>query len=241
MSTPPPPLPPESDTGPTAALPRLPWEERDRLGFVEAMVQTVRLLVTEPSQSFSRLRPDGDITSPMLFGILVSWICMLFSQLWSVLISSSLRSLFGGMEGFQELFRTPSALGIVAMMVLWPVMFVVMAFIGAGVIHLCLMLVGATEHSEQGFEGTLKVYVYATVAWFAMLVPFAGGLLMSLWHLVLQVVGYTAVHRTTQGRALLAVLIPTIVCCVCVLGTTMVFGAVIYKLVEQLMQQGGFQ
>jgi hypothetical protein len=241
MSTPPPPLLPESDSSPSVTTPRLPWEERDRLGFVEAMVQTVRLLVTEPSEAFSRLRSDGDLTSPMLFGIMVSWICLLFSQLWSVLISSSVRGLFGGMNGFEELFRTPSGLGLAGMMLLWPVMFVVMAFVGAGVLHVCLMLVGATERSEQGFEGTLKVYIYATVSWFALLLPFVGGLLASLWHLVLQVVGFTAVHRTTQGRALIAVLIPTIVCCLCILGTTLVFGAVIYELVERLMQQGGLR
>jgi hypothetical protein len=239
MSTPPP-LPPEIDASPTATLPRLPWEERARLGFLEAMVQTVRLLVTEPTEALSRLRPDGDLTSPMLFGIIVSWVCMFLSQLWNILLSSSVRSLFGGMEGFEEFFRAPSAFGLVGIMVVWPIAFVVLAFIGAGVLHLCLMLVGAMESSEQGFEGTLKVYVYATVAWFALVIPFAGGLVATLWHIVLQVIGFTAVHRTSQGRALAAVLIPTIVCCVCIVGTSIAFGAVIFALVRELIQQGGF-
>lgn len=238
MSTPPP-LPPETDVAPSLALPRLPWEERDRLGFVEALVQTVRLLVLEPTNAFARLRPDGDITSPMLFGIIVSWICMLFSQLWSVVLSSSLRGAFGGMEGFEEIFRAPSVFALVGTMVVWPIFFVVIAFVGAGVLHLSLMMVGATQTSEQGFEGTLKVYVYATVSWLALLIPLAGGLVVSLWHIVLQVIGFAAAHRTTQGRALVAALIPTIVCCVCVAGVSIVFGAVIVAVLQEAFAQGG--
>jgi hypothetical protein len=231
MSTPPP-LPPVMNPPPVPARPQMPWEQRDSLGFVEAMVQTLRLLVTEPRESFSRLRADGDITSPMLYGIIISSICVLLSQLWSFLLSSSLRSAFGGMEGFNELFRTPSAYELVGLIVVWPVVFVVMAFIGAGVLHMSLMLVGATESSEHGFEGTLKVYIYATVAWLALVVPFAGSLVVTLWHLMLQVIGFAAVHKTSQGRALIAVLIPTVLCCVCILGGAAAFTAAIFKFIE---------
>lgn len=240
MSTPPP-LPPTKDRAPSVAPPRLPWEERDRLGFVEALVQSVRLLVLEPSNAFTRLRPDGDITSPMLFGILISWICLLFSQLWSVVLSSSMRGVFGGMEGFEEVFRAPSVLALAGTMVVWPVAFVVLAFVGAGILHLSLMMVGAMQTSEHGFEGTLKVYIYATVSWFALLIPIVGGLVASLWHVVLLVIGFSAVHRTTQGRALVAALIPTIACCVCVAGISFVFGAVIVAILQEAFAQGGFQ
>lgn len=218
---------------PNATPPRLPWEERDHLGLVEGMVQSVRLLVTNPSDAFARLRSDGDLTSPMLFGIVVSWVCMLFSQLWSVLISSSLGGAMGEMEGLEQFFGTPGLFQIVVGLVVWPVMFVVMAFVGAGVLHVCLLMVGAMDQSELGFEGTLKVYIYATVSWFALIVPLVGGLVASLWHLVLLVVGLAAVHRTSQGRALVAVLIPTIVCCLCVVGAGAVFGAFLIQLINE--------
>lgn len=235
-----PPLPPEGGGEPPAPEPRLPWEERSRVGFVEALIQTVRLLVTDPNEAFSRMRPDGDLTSPMLFGILVSWVSMLLSQFWSFLLSSSFRGAFGGAEGLEELFRTPSVPELVGLFVLWPVIFVVIVFIGSAIVHLCLLLVGAMERSEQGFEGTVKVYLYSTVAWLAMIVPFVGGLVATLWSLVLQVLGYATVHRTSQGRALIAVLIPTIVCCLCSIGLGFIFGAVIFTMLEQIMQQGGF-
>ena len=238
MSTPPP-LPPESGVAPATTPLRLPWEERGRLGFVEAMVQTIRLLVIDPADAFSRLRSDGDLTSPMLFGIIVSWICILLSQLWNVLLSNTLGSALGDMEGWEMLFQAPSMLELMGVMVLWPVMFVVLAFIGAGILHLCLMMVGAMKKTELGFEGTLKVYIYATVSWFALIIPLAGGLVMTLWHVVLQVVGFAKVHHTSQGRSLAAVLIPIVVCCLCVIGTGVFFGAVLYKVLEELSQQGG--
>ena len=203
------------------------------------MVQTIRLLVTDPADAFSRLRADGDLTSPMFFGIIVSWACMLLSQLWNVLLSNTLGGALADMEGLELLFRAPGMLELIGIMVLWPVMFVVLAFIGAGILHLCLMMVGAMEKTELGFEGTLKVNIYATVSWFALIIPFAGGFVATLWHVVLQVVGFAKVHRTSQGRSLVAVLIPTIVCCLCIIGMGMLFGAVLYKVLEELIQQGG--
>ena len=201
------------------------------------MVQTIRLLVFDPAGGFSRLRQDGDLTSPMFFGIIVSWICMFLSQLWSIALSNTLRSALGDVDGFEMFFQAPSLVGLVGIMVLWPVIFVVTVFIGAGILHLCLMMVGAMAKSELGFEGTLKVYVYATVSWLALVIPFAGSFVGTLWHMVLLVIGFSKAHRTGQGRSAVAVLIPAIVCCLCVLGTGVLFGAAVY----QFIRQGGLQ
>jgi len=241
MSTPPPPpspyAPPES-SGSIAGSSRssdrrLPWEERDRLGIVEAFVQTVRLLVTDPTDAFSRLRPDGDLTSPMLFGIIVSWLSVLLSQVWNVLFMSSLGGLVRGLEGLER-FGAPSVVDLLVTLLVWPIIYVVMVFVGSAILHLCLLIVSATEKSEAGFEGTLKVYAYSTVAWLAAVIPFVGSLVLILWSLVLEVIGFTAVHRTSQGRALVAVLIPTIVCCLCGILGIAVFSAALFGFVQEL-------
>ena len=201
------------------------------------MVQTIRLLVFDPAGAFSRLRADGDLTSPMFFGIIVSWICMFLSQLWNIALSNTLRRALGDVDGFEMFFQAPSIVGLVGIMVLWPVIFVVTVFIGAGILHLCLMMVGAMAKTELGFEGTLKVYVYATVSWLALVIPFAGSFVGTLWHMVLLVIGFSKAHRTGQGRSAVAVLIPAIVCCLCVIGTGVLFGAAVYRFI----QQGGLQ
>jgi hypothetical protein len=47
----------------------------------------------------------------------------------------------------------------------------------------------------------------------------------AIWKIVLVVMGFVALHRTTQGKAITAVLIPVAVCCVCgILATTVFFG-----------------
>ena len=241
MSTPPPPPSPYTPPGSGSSIPagpdsapRLPWEERDRLGLVEAFVQTVRLLFIDTKVAFSRLRRDGDLTSPMLFGILVSWVSVLLSQLWNMLFLGSMSNIFGGVEGLEEAFQAPSLFELVVTLIIWPFVYVVIVFLGSGVLHLCLLIVGATERSETGFEGTLKVYAYATVAWLAVVLPFVGGLIAWLWNIVLEVVGLAAVHRTSQGRALAAVLIPTMVCCLCGLLLMILFGAAIAGFMQQL-------
>lgn len=233
MSTPPvPPLPPSPYTPPlSSGSPpggdRLPWEERDRLGLVEALIQTIRLIVTDAGNAFSRLRPDGDLTSPILFGLIVSWLGFLFSQAWDLMFGGLLRGLLSGIEGIDPSVFAPGAAVTLFALVVFPVMYIVGVFISTGIAHLCLMIVGATAESRSGFEGTLKVVAYSQVGSLAGIVPFVGSIFAVLWILVLEVIGFASVHRTTQGRALLAVLIPVLFCCACALLGAVTFGAMI--------------
>jgi len=175
----------------------------------------------------------------MLFGILVSWIAVLMSQLWNMLFASTMRGVFDGLEniegfeGFGEVFAAPSLLELIITLVFWPIFYVIIVFIGSAVMHVCLLIVGATEKSETGFEGTLKVYAYSTIAWLAVALPFVGSLVALIWNGVLVMVGFAAVHRTSQGRALMAALIPIILCCVCGLVFSLLFGAVLYQFIPQ--------
>jgi len=243
VSTPPvPPLPPSPYTPPlSGGSPppgigdRLPWEERDRIGLVEALVQTIRLLVTDPSNAFARLRPDSDLTSPILFGLILSWAGFVFSQSWELLFGGLVRSMFSGVEGASFL---PGTAWTVGMIVVFPLFFIVSLFISTGIAHVCLLLVGATSDSPSGFEGTLKVVAYSQVGGLAGIVPFVGSVIAVLWILVLEVIGFALVHRTTQGRALLAVLIPVLLCCACGLVAMVVFGAVIAAFIAQMTGSG---
>jgi hypothetical protein len=202
-------------------------------------VQTIRLLVTDPSEGFSRLRADGDITSPILFGLLMSWGSVLLSQIWQLMFRSAIRSMFHSMPGMGEFYSTPGVFGLVGLLVVWPVIFIVFLFVGSGIVHLCLMLVGATNDSPSGFEGTLKVYAYSQVAGLASVVPLFGGFIFAIWAVVLEVIGFALVHRTTQGRALMGVLIPLLVCCVCGLLAAVFFGAMIAAFIASVTGHSG--
>ena len=222
---------------PPAGGARLPWEERDRLGLVEALIQTIRLLVTDPSDAFSRLRPDSDLTSPILFGLILSWAGVLLSQMWQLMFGGLMRSMFSGMEGLERAFA-PGVAWSIGTLVVWPVIFVVFLFISAGILHLCLMIVGATSDSPSGFEGTLKVVSYSQVAGVASVVPLVGGFLFAIWALILEVIGSSLVHRTTVARALMGVLIPILVCCTCAIFAAVFFGAMIAAFIASMTGAG---
>ena len=235
IAPPPPPAPPAAPPPPPAGGggaegPRLPWEERDRLGFLDALIETVKLIATAPADAFSRLRADGDLIWPLVFGLIFSWIGQFFNQVWNLLFGEAMQSMMtglGDMGGLDEHLRFGSTgiVQMVATLILWPVIFAIVIFIAAAIFHGCLLLVGGTDQSPTGFEGTLKVLCYSQISNLAAIVPILGGLVATLISLVLLVIGFTQVHRTTQGKALIAVLIPVALCCICCIVAVFVFGA----------------
>jgi hypothetical protein len=247
VSTTPPPPPQSPYTPPSAIGPpvppqgesRLPWEERNRLGVLEALIQTLRLLVTDPSNAFSRLRRDGDITSPILFGIIFGWLSVFFAQIWQLMLGSAFSSVSGRLEGFEYLGQQPGGVAAVLVtLVITPIFVVIAMFLGAGLYHLCLMVVGATESSPTGFEGTLKVYAYSQIAGLATVLPLLGSFVYVIWAIVLAVIGYSTVHRTTTGKALIAVLIPLLLCCACVIVVAIFFGAILSTIIAGMAESG---
>jgi hypothetical protein len=111
-------------------------------------------------------------------------------------------------------------------------------FIGAAILHLCLMLVGGAKRS---FETTFRVVSYAVGSTnpiaiipfcggaVAMIIPFCGGAVAMIWNIVLECIGLAKAHETTSGKAVLAVFLPLIVCCggLILLSAFGLFGALI--------------
>jgi hypothetical protein len=69
-------------------------------------------------------------------------------------------------------------------------------------------------------------------------VPLVGGFLFAIWALILEVIGSALVHRTTQGRALMGVLITVLVCCTCGVLVAVLFGAMIAAFIASLTGSG---
>ena len=182
------------------------------------MAETVKLVVTDPKGAFARLGVDGDYAGPFLFALMLGWVMAIIAQLWGWVFGPIYN--FGSSDFLQQmesmgLSAAPTAISVVIMAVLYPFIFVFFLFVGCGINHLCLFLVGALEHSESGFEGTFKTACYAQVSALCNLVPIVGGILSMVAALVLLVIGFSEVHRTTTIRSALAVLIPVFLCCAC--------------------------
>lgn len=225
-SMPPQPPGPPGEPPVSRAPELLPWEDRARLGFVNGLVETIKLIILNPSESFQRARRTGDYASPVFFGVLVGWFSSLVALLWQFLFnSSSMAPMLEGL-GNAGLNLTGLTLGLLFATILAPVFSLIGIFLYSSILHLCLMIVGGLENSETGFEGTLRVVSYSSVAQLASIVPILGGFITLVWQIVLYVIGFMRVHRATQGKAILAALLPLILCCVCIiLGIMLAVGA----------------
>jgi hypothetical protein len=224
-----PPFPPEPPAFPPPPPPpgtssdSIPWERREQLGFGPALVETVKLFVTDPQNAYRRTREKGDLTEPLLFAVIVSWVGIVASSIYGLFLSQAWMN-FLPMQMREKMgMRMPGAFGAIGQIILGPVIVAIGLFIGAAILHLCFMVVGALSASTAGFEGTFRVVAYAAVADLANVIPFAGGLIGAVWKIVLVVIGAVALHKTTTGKAVAGVLIPIVVCCVCVI----VFGVMI--------------
>lgn len=199
-----------------AVPPGNPWEQRDRLGLVNAFIENVKMFALRPAEAFAQTRRTGDFVGPLIFGVVVGWIGYLFSQIWGMVFQGGMMSMMPAemreQMGAQMMFQGGfSLLGII----FYPILGAIVLFIGAGILHLCAMLVGALAESNSGFEGTFRAVAYASIANLASIVPLVGGLIGVVWMIFLLVVGLSTLHRTTQGKALITVLIPIAVCCIC--------------------------
>ena len=210
----PPPPPPPVDTPPEG----LPWERRSEIGFLNGLVETVKLLITNPAEAWRRAKEKGDYAEPLVFAIIVSWVGIaastawsgLFGQAWTAFLPPEIKEKIGGA------FAT-NAGALMVQVGLAPIFVLVGLFVGAAIYHVSFLVVGATKDSASGFEGTFRVVAYSSVSQLANVIPFVGGLAALVWNLVLMVMGAVRMHRTTQGKAIAGVLIPMALCCVCVL------------------------
>jgi hypothetical protein len=101
--------------------------------------------------------------------------------------------------------------GGAAFLVLVPVFVVIGLFIGAAIMHLCLMIVGG---ARQPFETTFRVLAFTQGATGVLqMIPICGAAIAGVWAIVVNCIGLARAHETDLWRAVVAVFLPVIVCC----------------------------
>ena len=193
---------------PTVAAP-IPWEDPARSGAFDRFVETVKLLATRPGEAFAGMPTTGGIGSPLLYAIVVGWIGIAVAVAWNSLFQGMWIPFIGGGEEAAIMAGFTAAWAIGAI-ILAPVFVIIAVFIGAAILHLMLMIVGG---ANNGFEATVRVVCYAQTAQLAGIIPLCGGLISLVWAIILYVFGLASAHRTTQGKAVLAVVLPVVLCC----------------------------
>jgi hypothetical protein len=198
-----------STSTPVAGVrPGLPWDRRDSTGFVNAFIGTMKTVLTEPSAAFSAMKREGGFGDPLIYTLIGGSIGLLFYFVYSFFFSS-LGSLGSRENPLAHLIGT--GIGSILMIICIPLFVVIGTFLASAILHLCLMIVGG---AKQPFETTFRVVCFSGGSVGPiMIVPLCGALIAGIWRLVLFCIGLSRAHETETGRAVLAVLLPLIVCC----------------------------
>jgi hypothetical protein len=193
------------------SLPIIPWEDPSRSSF-DGLFETVKLLATRPGEAFQRMPTTGGIGRPLFYAIVIGWVSIAIGVFWNVLLQGMWMPFMKSMEdaaGMGAAYGLTVGWGLL-MVVLAPLFVIIGVFIAAAVLHLMLLILGG---AQAGFEATVRVVCYTQTAQLAGIVPFCGGIIALVWTVVLYVLGFATAHRTSQGKALLAVLLPAVLCC----------------------------
>lgn len=196
-------------------------------GWLNAAVATWKKVILEPVVFFGRLRPGPDTGGALGYAMVLLAVGGVFAGGVQYLQGMLQRAQFSQVQeqlgqmpadaqkimGAFLKFAQPSPTLIIST----PIIAVVGFFIGAALLHLCLMIVGG---NKQGFTATIRALAFAQTPYLFNIVPMCGALAASIWTLVLGVMGLAGVHRISIGRVIgaYAVLFAGC-CCLCVVPT----------------------
>src|SRR5437773_76062 len=204
---------PPPQTGATARLeplaPRsgLPWDERQTKGLLNAFIATLQMVLSKPVAAFTAMKREGGLGEPLLYAIIGGT----FGGVFALTYNFALRSFTPFGDRHNALAHLFGGLSWIFLLVLTPLFVVIGVFVASAILHVCLMIVGG---AKQSFETTFRVVCFAEGSVSPLLViPFCGGLLVGLWKVILYCIGLARAHETDTGRAVIAVLLPLVVCC----------------------------
>src|SRR5438477_8003039 len=208
--TPTPPAMVTPPAGSTTAAPRsgLPWDERHSKGLFHGFIETLEMVLSKAGAAFTVMRREGGLGEPLLFGLIGGSFGFIVYLIYN-LAFQSLGMFANRNNPLTHLIG--AGIGGIVLIVCAPLFVLIGIFIGSAVLHVCLLLVGG---AKQSFETTFRVVCFAGGSVNPLLViPFCGGFIVGIWKIVLYCIGLARAHETDTGRAVLAVLLPLIVCC----------------------------
>jgi len=211
------------------------WERRPQVPFFSAFFQTIKDCLAQPVTVFSALNPNGGIGAPLFFYLIIGTLTTLVAMLYQFGVALVDPSTLG-----KEFTGESSALPVAAvfgvamliMVLLMPILLAIGTFISAGILHVCLMLLGG---AKKPFTTTYQISCYAYgAALVFQLVPVCGGVIAGIYGIVLAIIGVKHAEGIETSKAVIAVLLPVVLCCGLVLALVAVAGAAGYT---EMMQE----
>ena len=180
-----------------------PWERRAETGLRKGIFQTAKQVVFSPRTFFRHTASEGGLWEPLAFGILFGSIGLMLELFWQFLMGE------GGLSSIEIDFIGDYGTSIVflAAAILCPLAATVMICMTSLIVHLLLTVVGG---ARNGFEATFRAVSYSQATQFWALIPYVGGVIATLWLVVVQIIGIREIHGVSYTRVLIAFLIPVV-------------------------------
>lgn len=203
---PPPPVPPPPPSGPFGERTGPPWEQSGPA--VQRFIDTAKGALLDPATTFRNMRREGGLANPLVYYLIGGLFLVLSQAIWSGL-------------GMNPMGRGMPA-GLLAVLLFGACYVVAIVFIGSGITHVMLMLLGGAKYP---YETTFRTFAYAQGSALPIaIIPFCGGIIGGVWALVVYIIGLSQTQEISTGKAAAAVLIPAIVCCGLIMIVAIVAG-----------------
>jgi hypothetical protein len=184
---------------------RFPWETRTSALDPGALWRTTREILFHPKTAFSSVSYDAGSRSALIYALIYGSVGQILAIYWG--------TLSGILDGTIETGTVETTLLFVGTALFTPVCFVILLYLGAGLVHLFLKVL---RGAHGPFAVTFQVAAYVSGATSLVnllplsLLPVVGGTIISVWALVLNCIGLASAHQTSRARALLALLLPLV-------------------------------
>jgi hypothetical protein len=225
---PPPPLvpvPAGTQPVPTGNEPRPAWERRREVGAIRAYFLTIREVLFESRATFAQFNPNGNLLEPTWFFLITIAIQAVFAFGFELLTLPHNRA---ALDVQRQL--NLSLLGFLLLLPLLLVFGVVITlianFVLAGLYHVVLKLLGGASLT---YRATYRVVTYSHAAQIFGIVPCLGPIVAIVMFLVAASTGLQRVHQTQYWKAVVALVVPYILCFAMLL---LIFSSVISVLVN---------
>ncbi|MBW2091782.1 MAG: zinc-ribbon domain-containing protein [Deltaproteobacteria bacterium] len=189
----------------------IPWESQGQ-GYLAGFLKTAKMVLFQPGVFFAGMPVKGGLMTPLTFAVLAGSIGFCFSVFWPlfwVIVKGGpgLGDLTVSLLGVSVKYFAPLSMyrtgGLLLILILIPVMIAAGLFLYALFTHFLLIVVWG---NKNGFEATFRVISYISAAYLFNIVPILGGIVGSVWIIVLEIVGLSQAHGVGILRVLFAVL-----------------------------------
>lgn len=189
---------------------------------LRSFAATVWKVLVEPGAFFRNMTRRDRPWNPLIFAVVCALISLPLTYLAApldpfVAPGGGFGSLF---EGIGDRSLVSIAAMVLVVLLLAPLFVLLGLYIGAAIYQI---LVGIFVGGENaGFDATLRVYAYTSVAGLLSWIPVVG-YLASLYGFFLAFIGIREVHGTTTGRALGVILVPLVFWLLVTVGLEVLF------------------